>query len=309
MDVVYIMHDKGSIKIPFYDYDARLFLRLRSCKGGFWDADHRQFVLRDGNADLAASLFEGRPRVEIGRHPIVPFILDDFFSARWTYDSSRCDSEAGEAVSAASSDDTPEEASQLPPEVGFFPEHWAEQLKTELHSRKYTPKTRAVYMHYNQVLCRWLQKPSVTPEDIKRYLAYQDKTLHLSASSLNLAMSAFKFFYHQVLKSDTVQEQHRPRQDKRLPVVLSSSEIKAMLDAELNTKHRLLLMMVYASGLRVSEVVALKRQDIDCSRKAVLVVAGAGKTVIPSFLRRSCVPLKHTMPIPSITPGFFPAPT
>jgi hypothetical protein len=167
---------------------------------------------RDGNVDLVASLFEGRPRIEIERHPSIPFILDGFFSARWIRDSSGCDSEADEVVPAASSDDIPEEAAQLPPEVGFFYEHWA---------------------------------------------------------------------------------------------VLSSSEIKAMLDAELNTKHRLLLMMVYASGLRVSEVVALKRQDIDCSRKAVLVVAG--KTAI--FLRRSCVPLKHTMPIPSITPGFFPAPT
>jgi hypothetical protein len=82
MDVVYIIHDKDCIKIPFYDYDAQLFSQLRSCKGGFWDADHRQFVLRDGNVDLAASLFEGRPRVEIGRHPIAPFILDGFFSAR-----------------------------------------------------------------------------------------------------------------------------------------------------------------------------------------------------------------------------------
>jgi site-specific recombinase XerD len=94
---------------------------------------------------------------------------------------------------------------------------------------------------------------------------------------MNLAISAFKFFYDNVLKNDITREQHRPRHDKRLPVILSRTEVKLLLDNERNPKHRLLLMLVYSSGLRVSEVIALKREHIDLNRKAVLVYSGKGR--------------------------------
>jgi site-specific recombinase XerD len=134
-------------------------------------------------------------------------------------------------------------------------------------------------LHYNRAFCRTLQKKpeSVTREDITTYLAYLDKQRDLSSSSMNLAISALKFFYHEVLKKNIVQEQHRPRHDKRLPAVLSGSEIGRLLDMEKNPKHRLLLMLTYSSGLRVSEVVALKKEHIDTSRKTLLIRAGKGR--------------------------------
>jgi site-specific recombinase XerD len=121
-----------------------------------------------------------------------------------------------------------------------------------------------------------------TPEqmnsaDIKNYLAYLDGTRDLAASSMNLAISALKFFYRNVIKRDIIDEQHRPRQDKKLPGVLSRTEVKHLLDNELNPKHRLLLMLVYSSGLRVSEVVALKKNHIDFSRKTILISSGKGR--------------------------------
>jgi site-specific recombinase XerD len=116
-----------------------------------------------------------------------------------------------------------------------------------------------------------------TGEDITTYLAYLDKQRDLSSSSMNLAISALKFFYHEVFKKNIVREQHRPRQDKRLPLVLSGSEVNRLLDTEKNPKHRLLLMLTYSSGLRVSEVVALKKEHIDVNRKAILIRAGKGR--------------------------------
>jgi len=79
------------------------------------------------------------------------------------------------------------------------------------------------------------------------------------------------------MQRDILREQHRPRRDKRLPIVLSKEEIKKMFLTEKNIKHRLLLMMVYASGLRVGEVVKLKRHDIDISRKILNIKAGKGR--------------------------------
>jgi site-specific recombinase XerD len=79
------------------------------------------------------------------------------------------------------------------------------------------------------------------------------------------------------LNNDSIREQRRPRQDKMLPSVLSKGEIKKILDMESNPKHRLLLMLVYSSGLRVSEVVVLKREHIDLSRKVIYIKAGKGR--------------------------------
>lgn len=116
----------------------------------------------------------------------------------------------------------------------MFSEAWCKKLEIELRSRKYSPKTRTAYIHYNQALCRHFQKvpEEITEEDIKAYAAYQEKTLNLSSSSINLALSAFKFFYKHIVNHDIAREQHRPRQDKRLPIVLSDTEIKAMINTE-----------------------------------------------------------------------------
>jgi site-specific recombinase XerD len=160
-----------------------------------------------------------------------------------------------------------------------FSDFWRKNLEIELRSRKYSPRTIRSYVYYNRVLCRTLQKTpeAINTEDIKHYLAYLDKERDLSTSSMNLAISAFKFFYGCVLKKNIAREQRRPRQDKRLPAVLAKSEIKLLLDCEKNPKHRLLLMLAYSSGLRVSEVIALRRDHIDLARKTVLIHLGKGR--------------------------------
>jgi site-specific recombinase XerD len=160
-----------------------------------------------------------------------------------------------------------------------FPDFWRDKLELELRSRKYSPRTMRSYVYYNRALCRILQKPpeAIRTEDIKCYLAYLDKERDLSTSSMNMAISSFKFFYGNVLKKNIAHEQHRPRQDKRLPAVLAKSEITLLLDREKNPKHRLLLMLAYSSGLRVSEVIALKRAHVDLNRKTILVHLGKGR--------------------------------
>jgi site-specific recombinase XerD len=148
-----------------------------------------------------------------------------------------------------------------------------------MRARKYSLRTMRSYIHYNRDFCRVIRKvpDAVTEDDIKRYLAYLDKELDLSTSAMNLAISALKFFYAGILGKPVTGNLRRPRHDKRLPCVLSKAEINLMLDTEKNPKHRLLLMMAYSSGLRVSEVVALRKENIDFSRKTILVCAGKGR--------------------------------
>ena len=117
----------------------------------------------------------------------------------------------------------------------------------------------------------------IHPEDITRFLAFVEKNKEYSASSMNLAISSIKFFYHDVMKKKIIDEQHRPYHDGDIPQVLSKEEIKKLLTLENNPKHRLLLMLAYSSGLRVSELVALKKEHIDSDRKVVYIRFGKGR--------------------------------
>ena len=77
-------------------------------------------------------------------------------------------------------------------------------------------------------------------------------------------ISVIKFAYRHVLRRPcAVEEIPRPKEERFLPVVLSRSEVIHMIRSLHNLKHRALLMLAYSSGLRVSEVVRLKLQDID----------------------------------------------
>jgi site-specific recombinase XerD len=160
----------------------------------------------------------------------------------------------------------------------FFSAVWQTRLETELRARKYSPKTIQAYLYHNREFCRTIQKPPeyVTSDDITNYAAYLD-TQGFSASSMNLAISSLKFFYHQMLRKYLVNAHHRPRHDKKLPTVLSCPQIGELLQGMKNIKHRLLLTLTYSSGLRVSEVVQLKITDIDVVRKTVLIRSGKGR--------------------------------
>ena len=157
--------------------------------------------------------------------------------------------------------------------------HLLDRLEAELRSRKYSPQTRRSYIYYNRLICRSLQKTpdQIRPDDVTEFLASMEKDGKYSASAMNLAVSSIKFFFRYILKRDDISEQHRPRHDNRLPMVLSKEEISKILSLEKNPKHRLLLMLVYSSGLRVSEVVALKREHVDISRKVIYIRLGKGR--------------------------------
>jgi site-specific recombinase XerD len=134
-------------------------------------------------------------------------------------------------------------------------------------------------VYYNKDVCRTVKKvpDDIDEQDIKQYLGSLNTDRGASASGMNLAISALKFFYRRTLGRDFIKEQYRPRQDRKLPVVLTKQEVKLMLAQVHNPKHRLLLMLAYSSGLRVSEVVSLKRDQIDLMRKTVHIRMGKGR--------------------------------
>jgi site-specific recombinase XerD len=268
MEVVYLFHENGEVRLPFFDYDKALFSRILHTRLCRWDNQHQRFTLaRKDCAALIKQALGGAPYVEVNAKRAGTVFVGNFFSGH---------AAVGEAAQIADNGKTRTYQKCLP---DILSPAWIEKIELELRSRKYSPQTRAMYVHYNKDLCRFLQKTpeNITPEDIKKYLSYQEKEKSLSSSSMNLALSSFKFFYNHVVKQNIAGGQRRPKQDQKLPVVLSMPEIKKLLEAKNNIKHRLLLMLVYSAGLRVSEVVSLKKENIDPQRKLIHVVSGKGQ--------------------------------
>ena len=118
----------------------------------------------------------------------------------------------------------------------------------------------------------------ITTEQFKDYLHQRITTEGISTSMVNQYISAFKILQNDVLKRDWQQiKVKRPRREKRLPVVLSLSEVERLIAVTSNIKHKAILMLAYSAGLRRREVQLIKPSAIDSARMQVHVVQGKGR--------------------------------
>ena len=278
MELVYFFCEAAVIRVPLFGYDKRVF-GLLAAKGGVWDKLRQEFVFKMNERAAACNCnLSGIPCVKVDETAPVPVSVSGFWERPWEeYRSTKIRPAPG-TVNKPEKPPKPYvlAAPSCAPEK--LSEYWRVKLETELRSRRYSPKTRNAYIYFIRTLCRILQKTpeEIGPDDVKKFLAIMEQSGY-SAAAMNLALSAAKFFFRNILNNDGIMEQRRPRQDTKLPTVFSKDEIKKMLDMERNPKHRLLLMLVYSSGLRVSEAVVLKKEHIDLSRKAVYIKTGKGR--------------------------------
>ncbi len=108
-------------------------------------------------------------------------------------------------------------------------------------------------------------------------------------STINLYLSAIKFFYEQVERKKIKIDIQFSKRPKRLPVVLASKEVQWILAEIENSKHKLMVRLAYGSGLRVSELVSLRVRDLDFERNLIEVRGGKGGkdrlTILPKKLK------------------------
>ena len=103
-------------------------------------------------------------------------------------------------------------------------------------------------------------------EDVQQYILFLKKEKGLSAGTINNYISSIRFFYTYVLEKDWNEKKvPRMKRVKTFPVIPSREDIMALLDSTENLKHKAIFVLIYGSGLRVSEVAKLKISDI-CSK-------------------------------------------
>ena len=104
-------------------------------------------------------------------------------------------------------------------------------------------------------------------------LRYSDK----SRSSIRNVYFALKFFYENVLRRKFDETIPLAKNKAKLPIVLSKEEVNSMIEATLNLKHRLVLMFLYYTGIRLNEIVNLKWTDVDFQREVIHLKTAKGK--------------------------------
>ena len=149
------------------------------------------------------------------------------------------------------------------------------RLEIELRLRRKSEKTIKNYMFFNQKFLELAKKPAdqITLDDIKLYLASLDQK---STATLALAIASLRFYYEKILGKGFFSNFENPKKDKTLPTVLTKEEIKLIIEKADTFKSKLIISFLYATGLRVSELVDLKVQDMNLENKMGMVKQGKG---------------------------------
>lgn len=150
-----------------------------------------------------------------------------------------------------------------------------------LRLKAYSLNTIRLYRNELLALIRLLGERSVKAlktEHIKSYLLWLLQEKKLSETKVHSAVNALKFYFEQVLhRPKFFFEIPRPKKVWQLPKVHATEQIKKMIQTTTNEKHKTMLMVAYASGLRLQEIINLKIKDINSARMVIEVRRGKGK--------------------------------
>ncbi len=156
-----------------------------------------------------------------------------------------------------------------------------EKFKQWMRSKRYSESTIATYSEALKsflVFYREKAVADITNEDVIVYNNEHILKNNLSASYQNQIVNAIKLYFKIIKETKIdIDKIHRPKRAKVLPNVLSKEEVKAILEAHSNFKHKTMLSLIYSCGLRRSELLHLRFSDIDSKRNIVLLKNAKGK--------------------------------
>lgn len=164
-----------------------------------------------------------------------------------------------------------------------------------LTQKRYSPNTQKTYVGYFSDFCTYFRFKDINyigKGEINHYILNLIQTNSISPSQQNQRINAIKFYYEKVLgRNKEYYDIHRPKKEKHLPNVLSEEEITALLKSVKNIKHKTVLSLIYSAGLRISEAVNLKIEDIDSKRNLIMIRGSKGKKDRTTLLSQSILPL------------------
>jgi len=178
----------------------------------------------------------------------------------------------------------------------------------KLIRRRYSQNTIKIYVTYMRSFMeefRDRELDSITPKEINDYILKLIRTKGISPSQQNQRINAIKFYYEKVVGLDKqLYYIERPKKSRTLPKVLSEEEVLAILKATENLKHKCILATIYSAGLRRSELINLRKEDVFFDRKLVFIRGAKGKKDRTSILADSLIVILHKY-LPEYKPNYW----
>jgi site-specific recombinase XerD len=156
-------------------------------------------------------------------------------------------------------------------------------VRQELRLRHYSPRTETAYLHWIRRYIRFFDRRhprELPPESVRQFLAALTIERQVSAATQNQALAALRFLHRDVLGRPHGWLTGVPpaKQSVRLPTVLSRAEVGRVL-ARLDGRTRLVVLLLYGSGLRLLECFSLRVKDLSFDRRELLVRGGKGARI------------------------------
>jgi site-specific recombinase XerD len=158
--------------------------------------------------------------------------------------------------------------------------HLRKMMLEELERRNYAQTTIECYLRAVAEFSFHFHRPpnQLGQEHIRQYQAHLFGRRKLAASTVTQHLAALRFFYIKTLRKPwSIAETPYPKKVQRLPIILSPEEVTQLIDSALTPFHRILLMTLYATGVRRAELARLKITDIDSRRMVIHIQGGKGR--------------------------------
>lgn len=161
--------------------------------------------------------------------------------------------------------------------MSYYPVDIEKAVLKECKRRRLSPRTAKTYLYCINKFLKWCGKEigKVSKKDVRLFLEYLSNK-NLSGNSLNTYHMAIKFLFIDVLEKKMWINVKYSKIPEKLPCVLSKEEVKKLLNAISNWKHRLMVEFLYSSGLRVSELLNIKIKDLEIDKNFGYVRNGKG---------------------------------
>jgi site-specific recombinase XerD len=166
------------------------------------------------------------------------------------------------------------------------------RMKTDMQLRGLTEYTQESYLRSVRKFLEFCGDGQETPDenDAREYLIYLMQEGRLENSSINQYNAAIRFFLSVTLNlMINLRQLPMFKKRKTLPEILSRDETQRFIDECLNIKHKSYILLAYGSGLRVSEIAALRIKDIDSKAMRVFVKGGKGQKDRYTILSNECL--------------------
>ncbi|MDB4908093.1 MAG: integron integrase [Gemmatimonadetes bacterium] len=180
------------------------------------------------------------------------------------------------------------------------PPRLIDQIRQEMRLLHRSPRIEKTYIWWTRKFIRFhqLRHPNEMDErDVRRFITHIASEERCSASTQNQALAALKFLFDRVLRRelDWDHENLHAKRPQHVPDTLSIAECNSVMD-HLVDEHRLAAMLLWGSGLRVSECLTLRLKDVNLARRTLTVHAGKGdKDRMTPLAERALPELKRQM--------------